>query len=111
MAMGKLQGTRIRVTAEDIKKSDMGQPNSCAIARAIKRTTRRQDVYVDDEQIRIGNRASLCVCAFEPPKKAKDFIDKFDEDSKKARPFEFVLRKGRSTKHETKEDYEVDGDF
>lgn len=78
----------VEVTQEDIDKGVCDSATKCAVARAIKRLTRRQQVRVDGESAYIFKDRYEA----ELPKKAQTFISKFDSDKRTVTPFSFVLK-------------------
>lgn len=85
--------TMVNITQEDIDKGIRGMSNACAIARGLQRVDvfNKEDlksVYVNGSQLfRVGTEL------YTLPKKAQAFIDQFDADKSKAKPFSFALRK------------------
>lgn len=78
---------KIEVTQDDIDRGICQSPTRCAVARAIRRITGKRYVEVNADQTLVGQDFNT-----ELPKKAQDFIHRFDEDKKKVKPFSFVLR-------------------
>jgi hypothetical protein len=91
----------IEVTQEDIDKGICSSATRCAIARAVRRITRRRYVYVTDNRIIVApsrraqydeSKANKVCRMGNPPKKVKTFIQKFDQDKTKVKPFSFVFK-------------------
>lgn len=78
---------KINVTAEDIRLGKRGTPNSCPIARAIKRRLTNRDVWVSDSEVWVKVPFRRYV---DLPKEARDFVKDFDR-SRDVKPFSFNL--------------------
>lgn len=82
----------IRVTKNDIQRGIPGDPCSCPVARAIKRTFHWRYVGVDHESI--SRRGTMWgaewIHQFDTPGIARRFIRKFDVKDK-VKPFKFTL--------------------
>jgi hypothetical protein len=81
--------TKIKVTKEDIECGDIGDINSCPIARAMKREVKskfRCDVSVTEDDIGIGEDFEI-----KTPKRAGEFVDNFDYKRLEVKPFEFHI--------------------
>lgn len=78
---------KIEVTATDIRLGKQQDPRSCAIARAVKRTM-GDSPSVDGTEfdVTINDRTYY----YDMPKKAGTFVDKFDTDKSKVKPFTFT---------------------
>lgn len=89
MKIEKNQSIVVEVTQDDINKGVCGDPNKCAIARAVRRTVKRMDIDVNGEYIKIEKDD------YEMPlnKKAVKFIEDFDDNRRSVKPFSFVLKK------------------
>lgn len=74
---------RIQVTQEDIDQGEPGEPESCAVAKAIRRQLKPQHVQVTDV-IEINNSD------FEAPPAVIEFIERYDHGHR-VQPFEFDL--------------------
>lgn len=74
---------KINVTQRDIEKGLREDPNSCPVARAIKRRG-FEDVSVKTQVIWIGCRK------YNPPEIVEDFIERFDKGDT-VQPFKFEL--------------------
>ncbi len=79
---------KIEVTQADINQGKQGKIESCAIARAVKRAMGDNPKVSDDIEITIGDGLQY----YDIPKKAAIFIEQFDEDKKKVKPFTFVAK-------------------
>lgn len=83
------KNVKIEVTENDIKRGKQGDGKSCAIALATKRVL-GDHPDVDDGGI------SVHVAGYDHlyniPDKATKFINKFDDDKKRVKPFSFVAR-------------------
>lgn len=78
----------IDVTQDDIDKGKKGEPTTCAIARAIKRTMGDHPNVEDEIQITIQGQEYY----YNIPKKASTFIERFDMDKKRVKPMSFVAK-------------------
>jgi len=80
----------VYVTKEDIKKGIPEETDSCAIARAVKRHTRKV-VDVDGEAVTINGK----VYTASNQKQFEKFIENFDSRYRRhyCRPFKLVLKK------------------
>lgn len=78
----------IEVTQEDIDKGIEASPESCAIARAVKRTMGdHPSVHSTEIDVTINKK----LYNYDLPKKAQTFIEKFD-DYKVVKPFSFIAK-------------------
>jgi len=78
--------TRIHVTQRDIDEGEPGSPESCPIARAIKRKLKTNNVRVG------GYTATIEYERHHLPDEATNFIELFDDDrAEDVEPFVFVL--------------------
>lgn len=90
---------RIEVTQEDIDLGQQGHSESCAIARALKRSFVVKRVSVSGIMVDIGN-----VC-YSPGPAIREWIITFDKVGKHAvKPFAFEIREGMSFLHMVKEE-------
>lgn len=78
---------KIEVTQEDIDRGVCGNATRCAVARAIRRIVGKRNIEVTQNNIAVNSDFDVA-----PPKKVRDFIDKFDANKKSVKPFSFVLR-------------------
>jgi hypothetical protein len=76
---------RIEVTQEDIDSGVQADCAHCPVAKAIKRTIQRRDVYVEEKYCFVGD------CRIELPNKVSDFIFDFDNRRRRVAPFAFEL--------------------
>lgn len=80
----------VQVTELDIMLGKKGSCTQCPIAYAVKRATgRKRNVVVNGKYLVIDGAYNNCQ-QFSLPKKARDFISKFD-DGKKVKPFKFGI--------------------
>ena len=79
----------IEVTQTDIKKGDQGDMQSCAIARAVKRTMGDSPNVDSLITVEIAGKTWF----YDMPQKAANFISKFDEDKSLVKPFSFVAKR------------------
>lgn len=78
---------KIEVTKVDIKNGKRNKFNTCPVALAFRRKTKRKRVIVKSNAIYDGNgRHTLCFL----PKKAGRFIERFD-NGKSVRPISFYV--------------------
>lgn len=79
---------KIQVTQDDIDKGEIENPNTCAIARAVKRETHRRHVGIYED-----NGIEIEKDHYKMPwtKTIRNFIDRFDK-GEKVRPFSFELK-------------------
>ena len=77
---------KTKVLKEDIKKGVKGNCNSCALARAIKRDTKIDNVSVGVDSINVDG------IYYKTTKKAEKFIEAFD-NGKKLKPSCFTFLK------------------
>lgn len=74
----------VSVKKKDIKNGTPGDPNSCAIALAAQRKFKTDDVAVLENTMEVEDRV------FVLPKRAQNFIIKFD-DELPVEPFSFKV--------------------
>lgn len=80
----------VSVTETDIMFGKKGSCTQCPIAYAVKRATgRKRNVVVDGQYLTI-NPDRPCEQEMHLPKKARDFVIKFDS-GKKVKPFKFGI--------------------
>lgn len=78
----------VEVTETDIRYGVCGDPRKCAIARAVKRLVKpreRPGVQVYPEELDTYD------ATYDLPKKARRFVEDFDEDKKRVKPFKFTV--------------------
>lgn len=80
---------KIEVTQDDINKGKQSNPESCAIARAVKRIA-GDHPHVDGSSIDVTIAGRWCV--YNVPKTVSTFVDRFDTDKKAVKPFVFTAR-------------------
>ena len=84
---------KVDVTEKDIKKGRQGSPYHCPVALAIRRAINRTDnIYVAVTQMEIEVTSEKFNITVTLPKKIQNFVERFDEGSKKVKPTSFVLR-------------------
>lgn len=77
---------KIEVTESDIKRGSQGSPNTCAIAKAVKRVMGDHPTVTSDIEVTIAGKNYT----YDLPLKAENFIINFDEDKKSVKPFSFI---------------------
>lgn len=77
----------VEVTERDIKLGEPGEPNTCAVARAVKRATGRRMVNVDGEFVRLIKDDYK----YRLPESVQKFITNFDFNKNLVRPLKFKL--------------------
>lgn len=81
--------THITVTPTDIRKGVQNNPHSCAVARAIARTTKAR-VSVTASAIRLGEAGTLYAIENSTDGELEDWIEAFD-NGEPVEPFQFDL--------------------
>ncbi len=74
---------RISVTADDIKYGSPRSPHGCALARAARRTLRRSNLYVWDDEVEIFSPEHE---VFALSAEAKAWVAAFDRDPRSVKP-------------------------
>lgn len=81
---------KVHVTEKDIKRGNRTEPATCAVARAIRRTTGHRMVEVGNEKayiVKRGDRYNIRY-SIKLPKFVQKFISDFD-DQRKVKPITF----------------------
>jgi hypothetical protein len=81
---------KIQVTQHDILYGERGIGCECPVARAVRRTTKR-DAYVNLSSIALVKQNTILYEYFKVPKTVKAFIRKFD-GNQAVEPFYFFLK-------------------
>lgn len=81
----------VEVMEQDIRLGEQNMPTTCAVARAVKRALPREL----KESVEAGSGCISC-SGWDWPctKKVKEFIERFDRDKTKCKPFKFTIRVG-----------------
>jgi hypothetical protein len=89
---------KIQVTKQDIRYGKRGIPSKCALARAMNRDAKIKDCFWSvgtksaSLQIKDSKKFSTQLNKIDLPKKCVKFIDDFDCDKSKVKPFEFTIK-------------------
>lgn len=90
------RSVKVSVTQRDIRCGVPEDASKCAIARAVKRTTRHRFVEVERDGITLDNQHGEHLWTFSAPGKVERFIDRFDylpaDERRALKPFTFVMR-------------------